>query len=113
MAERASGGTTDLSLRRMVRRLQERGILTVSSNATLTEAHDIIEVDTTSGAVTLTIAPEVADVKGHIYYINHHTGGNNVVLDARGSETIDGGATATFTGRRAYYASTSQWRRLY
>ena len=97
----------------MISRIQRRTILAVTTTSSITTAHDIIEVDTTGGAVTLNLLIPVLDARGHVFFINHHTGGNNVIFDPLSAEQVDGAATATFTGRRAYYSNGTQWRRLY
>jgi hypothetical protein len=97
----------------LIARIQQKRILALTATGTITTSHDIIEVNTTGGAVTLNVVPLAQHAQGHVFYINHHTGGNNVVFDPNGAETVDGGATATFTGRRAYYSNGTEWKRLY
>lgn len=58
-------------------------------------------VDTTGGAVTLTLLP-VANCISDIVVKKTNAGANNVVVAAAGAETIDGAASVTFN---AQYAS--------
>ena len=77
----------------------------LAADSTLSRGHGghIIEVDTSSASVAITL-PGAAVAKGMSMVIWKNAAGNNLVLDGSGAETIDGAATLTAT---AQYASIS------
>ena len=56
----------------------------------------MVDDDTVGGAVTINL-PAVADSEGNIYSIKKLGTTGNVIVDANGSETIDGATTQTLT----------------
>lgn len=75
-------------------------VTSVTASQTLTPDYDVLLVDATGGAVTLTLPP-AADATGHIIYAKKiDASANAMTLDGSGSETIDGAATK---------ATTTQW----
>lgn len=68
-----------------------RAVTSVSTNTTLTSAHRIVLVNTTAGAVTLTLPAATGVYEFTIK--NTGTGSNRVIIDGNASETIDGNAT--------------------
>jgi hypothetical protein len=76
----------------LLSRIQRRNFRYVSSDTTLTENDDIVQVDTTSGTVTVNL-PAAAATPGKRYDIKKMVAANTVTLDAAGSDTIDGSAT--------------------
>jgi len=81
----------------------------VTSDITLTPDISFVEVDTTSGAVTVTLAPLV-DCYQVVTIVN--TGTGVVTIDANGSETIVGSLTLVlstqYDGPRLWPGS-SEW----
>lgn len=85
------------------------------SSATNTARDDhIIGVDTTGGAVTITL--DTDDVESGRALIVKDEGGNagsaNITIDTEGSETIDGAASVTIStnyGYRNLYSDGSNW----
>ncbi len=75
----------------------------------------VILVDTSGGGVTITLPP-VAAATDRVYVVKKTTtDGNTVTIDGDGAETIDGGATITFTtsrGVRWLYCDGSAWHVL-
>lgn len=94
MRERAGASTNDLRLRSMVNRLQQLNTRTVATATTLTEADDVVVVDTTSGSVTIT--PPLAAL-GKTYLIQKSVAANTLTFDPAGSETVNGAATKAWT----------------
>lgn len=83
---------------------------------TLTDADHIILVDddTVGGTVTINL-PAAADSTGNIYDIKKIGTTGNVIVDGSGSETIDGGTTATLTEQYeciTIYCNGSNWHIL-
>jgi hypothetical protein len=76
------------------------GAYAFSASATLPEDCRTAIVDTTAGAVTLTLQP-VASCLGDIVVKKVNAGANNVVIDGHGAETIDGAATVSFNTQYA------------
>jgi hypothetical protein len=70
------------------------------ASATLPEDCRTAIVDTTAGAVTLTLLP-VADCLSDVTVKKTNAGANNVVIEGDGSETIDGAANVTFNTQYA------------
>lgn len=67
---------------------------TVSANTTLDAQDEVVFVDTTSGAVTLTLP---AGASGRVLAIQRIAGGNNVVVQRAGSDTIRAGGSGGLT----------------
>lgn len=73
----------------------------VSINTTLTTAHYTLRVDASGGSRTITL-PLASSVTGRIFVIKKiDSTGNTVVLDANGSELIDGQANQTLASQYA------------
>lgn len=95
--------------------LQEGNVKHVSVDSNYTsQSETIIGVDTTGGAVTVTLASD--DVAaGKIVVINDEGGAagtNSITVATEGSETIDGSATATIStnyGSLRLYSNGSNW----
>ncbi len=69
------------------------------SNYTASVDDSIIGIDTTSGAVTVTL-PSAGAVAGKVFIIHDEggtAGSNNITVATEGSETIDGSSTATIS----------------
>ena len=85
-----------------------------TSNYTTKESDFIIGVDTTSAAVTITLASETV-TKGRVVIINDeggHAATNNITIAKEGSETIDGSATTSISsnnGTVRLYSDGSNW----
>lgn len=78
----------------------------VTAATTITAADALVLVDTTSGAVTVTL-PVAAVSAGKRYTVKKtNAGANNVTLDGNGAETIDGAATVVWNTQ--YLAYTVQ-----
>ena len=67
----------------------------ISTDTTLTTANEFIAVDTDAGDVTITLFGITSNT-GRVIYIKN-VGSNSVIIDADGSETIDGNTTATIS----------------
>ena len=82
----------------------------VDSNTTLDSTHEIILCDTDGGTITI-ILP--AGVEGTHYRIsNVGTSGNDVTIDANGSETVYGSLTQTLSDGEVlnlYFNSVEGW----
>lgn len=75
--------------------------LSKSANYTVTTADHMIEVDTTSGSVTLAL-PALSGVAQNVPYSFIKTvAANSLVLDGNSSETVDGASTKTLTAQYA------------
>jgi len=69
--------------------------VTISSSTTLDASHEVVHVDTTGGAVTITLPPPS---EGRLITIQRKRGANNLVVQRNGSETIrTGGANVNST----------------
>ena len=70
----------------------------ITTPVTLTDSDHVVLVDddTVGSAVTVNL-PAVADSQANIYHIKKLGSTANVIIDASGSETIDGSLTATIT----------------
>jgi hypothetical protein len=77
------------------------GAYAFTASATLPDDCRTAIVDTTAGAVTLTLLP-VAGYLSDIVFKKTNAGANNLVIEGDGAETIDGVANVTFN---AQYAS--------
>lgn len=62
---------------------------TVTTSTTLDNTYDVVLVDATAAAVTITL-PAAASNTGRQYYIKKIDAVNPVTIDANASETIDG-----------------------
>lgn len=68
-------------------------VTTVAADATLSPLHaGLVEVDTSAGAVTLTLPTAVGNL-GLTYIFKITVAGNSLTLDASGAELIDGATT--------------------
>lgn len=103
MSERASAGTDDLRLRDMVGRLQETRVRRLSAAATLTNADDVVLVDTSGGSVTVTL-PLASRSPGKWVWIKKMTAANTLTAQRAGSDTIDGATTLAWTTQYKVYA---------
>lgn len=95
----AASATLDNQLARafdVVSRLQARTSVTLSANATLTEAHDVVLVDTAGGSVTITL-PLAARVRGFSTSVKKLAAANTLTVQRSGSDTIDGATTSAWT----------------
>ncbi len=96
------GGTNlrDLKLRNLIGTGNlTTGIAAKTANYTGTADDGSIEVDATSGAVTITL-PAVSGAAGRIYTIKKtDASGNAVTVDPNASETIDGATTASLASQ--------------
>jgi hypothetical protein len=77
------------------------GVISKSANYTLVPFDDTVEVDSTSGNVTINL-PTAAKIKGKEYTIKKVVAANSVIVDGSGAETIDGAATYTMTAQWKY-----------
>jgi hypothetical protein len=65
----------------------------VTASGEIFPSDDHITVDTTSGAVTLTL-PRAANVRGRIFEIGKiNAGANNITVQTQGTDTVDGAAS--------------------
>jgi hypothetical protein len=110
--ERATQQTTDARLRDMVARLQRKRIRTVSSSSVLTEDDDVVLVNSTGGAVTLSTKAPAATFVGLTFYLQRVAGANTVTFDPMGAETIDGAATKAITTPIAIISDGTSWRTI-
>jgi hypothetical protein len=87
-------------------------VVTKTAAYTLTDADDVILVDATSGAVTITLHA-VATAKRKPYYFKKiDAGGNAMVLEPDGAETVDGAANISVTVQYTAYTlfpTSSGW----
>lgn len=67
---------------------------TLSSSSTLDASNEVVFVDTTGGAVTLTLP---AGASGRVLAVQRIAGSNNVVLQRAGSDTIRANSTGALT----------------
>lgn len=70
--------------------------LVTTTPVTLTTDDSVVDVDTTAGAITINL-PALSTCPHHIFTIIKKAGGNNVVVDPNGSETINGASTNTIS----------------
>lgn len=69
----------------------------VTTTGNVVSGDYLIIADATAGAITMTLPP-AALVPGRIYAFKRiNSGGNQVIVDPSGAETIDGAATHTLT----------------
>lgn len=84
-----------------------RDYSSLSGSTTLTTTPDIVGVDDSSGDVTLTLPTAVGNT-GHVYEIKKTVSSSNlVILDANGSEVIDGATTVTMYSENESYRIAS------
>jgi len=85
------------------------------SAATTIDQETVLLVDTSGGAVTVTLPP-VAKNESRCYYIKDTDGGANAVtIDGNASETIDGSTTlvlATARGTAKLICTGTEWFRI-
>lgn len=67
---------------------------TISSSTTLDASHEVVFVDTTGGAVTLTLP---AGASGRVLAMQRIAGANNVVIQRAGADTLRVGGTGGLT----------------
>lgn len=72
-------------------------LTTLSSTTTLGNTHGYVLVNAAGGAVTIDLPAASGRYRFHIKRIN--SGANNVVIDANGSDTIEGAGTVTLTAQ--------------
>lgn len=96
----------------VIRRVLRPDSRTATATGTITLGNDLILVNTTSGAVTLTL-PKLDTAYGKIFTIKKtNAGANNVTVDGFASETIDGAATLVWNTQYQTYrlfAGTTEW----
>lgn len=84
-----------------------------SSNATITASERLVLGDTTSGSITLTL-PAAASVTAYtVFGFVKRSSANTLILDANGSETINGETTYALTAlneRVDIYSTGSKWK---
>ena len=99
----------------VIRRVLRPDTRTVSATGDIALGDDIILVDTTSGAVTLTL-PKLDSAYGKIYHIKKtNAGANNLTVDGFSAETIDGATTLVWNTQYLTYtlfAGNSEWHIL-
>jgi hypothetical protein len=83
---------TPASRRTTIGAIRSGGAVQVSTGTTLDSSHSIVNVDTSSGAVTITL-PSCASVIGKSYFIRRD-GANSVTVDS-GTDTYSDTGTAT------------------
>jgi len=95
-----AGTYRDLKLRNLIASGNlATGISAKTANYTATANDGTIEVDATSGAVTITL-PAVSGAAGRIYVIKKtDASANAVTVDPNASETIDGATTASLASQ--------------
>lgn len=85
------------------------GVRTVTAATYIASTDTIVQGDTTAAGFTLTL-PLVSEYTRNIFYVVRSAGANTLTLAARGSDTIDGGASVAITKLRMVYATTnSTW----
>jgi len=86
----------------LLTRMQRRKYRAASANTTLTEADDILYVDTSGGTVTVTL-PLAASTPGKEFFIKKVAAANTLTVNPAGSDTIDGAASLSWTTDDASY----------
>ena len=87
--------------------LKAKRMVEKTADYTATAEDEIILVDATSAAVTITF-PTAAGIQGVSYTVKKtDAGGNTVTLNPAGSETIEGSATKVLSTQWSYYTITS------
>ena len=91
--------------------LTQYRIETLSANQTLRITRTLYVVDTSGGAVTLTLPP-AKEAKGEWIKIKNYTGTHKVTVDGNGSELIDGATTDEINSAKQckeYVSDGTQW----
>lgn len=87
-------------------------VTTKTGNYTVTGGDDTVNVNTGSGAVTITL-PAAAGLQGHQFTVKKISiDVNNVVIDPNGAELIDNAANLTFNGyleAYTFFSDGSAW----
>lgn len=78
------------------------GVRTVTAASTLSDSDSILLVNSTGGAVTVTLPSSVGIIGRQYMVIN--TGNNIVTINTTGGQTINGGASTALPG--AYFSVT-------
>lgn len=73
-----------------------------SAATTLTQGDDSLDVDTTSGSVTVSL-PAAASCPGKQFHVKKLVAANTLTLDAAGADTIDGAGTLAWTTQYQSY----------
>ena len=94
--DRATWATDDRRLRDMVARLQDNPWLNVSSDTTLTAAHNVVRVDTSGGNVTITL-PDARTHSGKVYRIKKIGASNTLTVQGSGSDQVDRASSSAWT----------------
>lgn len=91
-------------LMNLLQRLQRKNTRRVSAATTLTEADDILLVDTSGGAVTVTLPLSSAAPKVRFTVKKVSSDGNTVTVQrASGSDSVDYGASKAWSGSMVSY----------
>jgi hypothetical protein len=88
--------------------------LNVTGSTTLTSSNEIVGVNTSGGAYTVTLPAANSVPAGKFYVINVEVAGNNVTIARSGTDTIDGATSINLTasllqGRLIYSNGTNAW----
>lgn len=87
----------------------------VTANYTVENDYDVLEVDTTSGNITISL-PAASLHKGRLLYVKRMTAGaNTLTVDGNAAETIDGSATLSLSAQyeaTGLYSDGSNWIRV-
>lgn len=84
-------------LMNLLQRLQRRNTRRVTAATSLTEADDILLVDTTSGGVTVTLPLAAQTPKVRFTVKKVSSDGNTVTIARSGSDTIDYGTSTSWS----------------
>lgn len=75
----------------------------ISSNTTITNDYYMVNVNASSGAVTITL-PTAVNIAGQVFVVRKSDSSSNaVIIDGNGSETINGNATVSLTVQYTSY----------
>ena len=88
-----------------------RRVDNVTADTTLTTDHDVLAVDASGGARTITL-PDRATNEGKTYTIKRTSASNNVVVSRAGTDTIEGATSKTLGSQYAtitLLAGTAVW----
>lgn len=84
-------------------------VRTLTAAASIASTDFIVRGDTTAAGFTLTL-PRVGEYSRNFWLVIRSAGANTLTLAARGSDTINGGATVAVTSMVVVYAvSNSAW----
>lgn len=86
----------------------------ITANDTADTDDDVMIVDASGGAVTITLPDRAANV-GKVYTIKRVSASNNVVVSRAGSDTIDGATSKTLASQYAaitIIAGYAMWNQL-